>query len=385
MRWSALALCCGGVASEITSIYKFDYPDKGFCGQESNVTKSWLNPHWLFPMIFGGFKEGHCSDVGYTKFTRTAHVIMHGHNLTFDEFAATQTPVVDLVLADPARGAKKVRAKLCMPSGSGPWPLLIYGHGAGCAPEDYEYLCQVAVVASVYQATPLSPVFPSDFKTEDDAVDAAFLASRLPDAAAHDTGSPLFGKLDGNVLIGGHSMGGGASILAVGEHRAPVGGLALFAPGMYTKPSATPYLANVSVPVLIVSGSMDCGQNALDKQAQPAFDALASEAKVLVVVKGANHCQWIQPTEKGLGVCSTFEKSECHGIERAAQHEIGERLVSAFASATKPSGDWAAFEEFLTRGEAAGTWSFFSSRTSPPTKRLHNECPCGKAVENLLV
>merc|ERR1712151_15019 len=115
---------------------------------------------------------------------------------------------------------------------------------------------------------------------------------------------------------------------------------------------------------------------ALDKQAQPAFNGLASETKVLVVLKGANHCQWIQPFEKGLGVCSTFEKSECHGINRRTQHKLGSRLVSAFAMGLKSSKDWDSFEKILSSGEADNTWSYFSSRTSDSGKRLHNDCPC---------
>merc|ERR1712232_861699 len=104
---------------------------------------------------------------------------------------------------------------------------------------------------------------------------------------------------------GGHSMGGGMTVLSVGKDAAPVDGVALFAPGLYTKPSGTPFLRNIEVPALVVSGSMDCGSNTLDKQAKPAFDGLASKSKVLVVLKGANHCQWTQPTERFLGVCST--------------------------------------------------------------------------------
>merc|ERR1712032_1403581 len=125
----------------------------------------------------------------------------------------------------------------------------------------------------------------------------------------------------------------------------------MFAPGLYTslglKPDATSYLANVTMPALIVSGSMDCGQNALDKQAQPAFNGLASESKVLVVLKGANHCQWIQPFEKGLGVCSTFEKNECHAISRAEQHEAGVKLFARFSEAIKSEEAWNTFEAML--------------------------------------
>merc|ERR1740130_1401631 len=143
------------------------------------------------------------------------------------------------------------------------------------------------------------------------------------------------------------------TVLSVGQDSAPVNGVALFAPGLYTKPDATPFLKNITVPSLVVSGSMDCGQNALDKQARPAFNGLASQSKVLLVLKGANHCQWIQPFEKGLGVCSTFEKNECHGIARATQHNLGASLVRAFSSGVKSTEEWSRFEVFLEAGEAA--------------------------------
>merc|ERR1719350_2082161 len=142
-------------------------------------------------------------------------------------------------------------------------------------------------------------------------------------------------------------MGGGMTVLSVGMDRAQVDGIVLFAPGLYTKPDAAPFLPNITAPALIVSGSMDCGQNALDKQAKPAFDGLASASKFLVVLKGANHCQWIQPFEQFLGVCSTFEKNECHGISRALQHRLGARLVAAFHRGIRAKDGWAGFEQAL--------------------------------------
>mmetsp|Transcript_30723 Transcript_30723/g.45845 ORF Transcript_30723/g.45845 Transcript_30723/m.45845 type:complete len:179 (+) Transcript_30723:2-538(+) len=177
------------------------------------------------------------------------------------------------------------------------------------------------------------------------------------------------------------------TVLSVGRDLASVQGIVLFAPGLYTKPSGTPVLQNVSVPALIVSGSMDCGTNSLEKEARPAFGGLASKTKVLVVLKGANHCQWIQPFEKGLGVCRTFEKNECHSISRALQHKLGSDLFQAFAAALR-SGErgWEEFEHALAAGEANSTWKYFSSRTSPASKVLHNECPCSCAeADSLLI
>merc|ERR1719247_987465 len=105
------------------------------------------------------------------------------------------------------------------------------------------------------------------------------------------------------------------TVLSVGENSAAVNGVALFAPGLYTKPDGTPFLKNITAPSLVVSGSMDCGQNALDKQAQPAFNGLAWAKKVLVVLKGANHCQWTQPFEKYFGICKAMIDSECNNLE----------------------------------------------------------------------
>lgn len=235
----------------------------------------------------------------------------------------------------------------------------------------------------IYQDSPVGSVFPADFDSAAAALDGKFLAAQLPKIARTDQSSPVYRKLDGAVVMGGHSMGGGMTVLSVGQDSAPVNGVALFAPGLYTKPDATPFLKNITVPALIVSGSMDCGVNALDKQARPAYEGLASMTKVLLVLKGANHCQWIQPFEKGLGVCSTFAKNECHSIERAKQHELGAWLVGRFTKGLKSSEDWSQFEEFLRDGEIKGRWSYISSRSSPESKTVHNDCPCSS--EELVV
>jgi predicted dienelactone hydrolase len=377
---------CGMLASmtvvhaEVTSIFKEDYPVEGFCGEEIGIEKSWKNPHWLFPMTFGGFTEGKCADIGYSKFKEEQVVAMHPvpwvhHNLTFNIYEQTHVPIIDLELKDPDRPDRTVRAKFCMPSSNESFPLYIFGHGAGCVAEDYEYFCETTATAMVYQRSPAGQIFPVDFDTANAAIDMKFLSTQLIELSQTDSSSPLFGRLDGRVLIGGHSMGGGATVLATGKEGASPDALALFAPGLYTKPDGTEFLPNIQAPTLIVSGSMDCGSNALDKQAQPAFDGLSSESKVLVVLKGANHCQWTSPEEKLIGVCKTFEKNECHAIDMREQQRLGNQLLASFAHGLK---DWNSFEADLAIGESAGIWTYFSSKTSAPDKMLHNDCPCGE-------
>jgi hypothetical protein len=70
------------------SIYKVGYPTKGSCGEETSVEQSNLNPHYFFPVHFGGFKVGACSEAGYSRFIKNEVVAMHPfpgvhHNLTF--------------------------------------------------------------------------------------------------------------------------------------------------------------------------------------------------------------------------------------------------------------------------------------------------------------
>jgi len=387
---------CGLIASltvaqaELTSIYKEDYPVEGFCGEETDVEKSVTNPHWFFPMTFGNFHEGKCADIGYSKFKESQVVEMNPvpwvhHNLTFNIYDRNEktsdetssgktTEVIDLTFKDPERRLRTVRVKFCMPSSGDSFPLYIFGHGAGCLAEDYQYFCETTATAMVYQRSPVGPIFPVDFDTASAAVDMKFLSKKMLEVSQSDSTSPLFGRLDGIVIVGGHSMGGGATVLATGKEGASPDGLALFAPGLYTKPDATQFLPNIQAPTLIVSGAMDCDSNSLDKQAQPAFDGLSSESKVLVVLKGANHCQWTTPMEKLFGVCKSVVQTECHDIDIDEQHRLGNQLVASFARGLK---DWTSFEADLAIGESAGLWSYISSKTSDAGKTVHNNCPCG--------
>merc|ERR1719253_1513369 len=180
-------------------------------------------------------------------------------------------------------------------------------------------------------------------------------------------------------------MGGGTTLLAAGfaTPLPPVDGLYLNAPGLYTDPVAVPYLANITIPSIIISGSEDCGPNALPNQPLPAYQGLASKRKYLMVLKGANHCGWTHPTEPlGHGfICADMH--ECGHMEKDTQHQWGITIASAFSTALD-TGKWDTFETFLNEGENNGTWTYKSSITSP-NKTLHNDCPCGKSTRSGII
>jgi len=281
-----------------------------------------------------------------------------------------------LTVTDPARkslrhpNGRPITAILCGPEPKSPLPLYVFGHGFDCQAADYSWLCDTAdVVTALVVSSDLIPFLPD---TKDLALDQAFLSSTLPTIAHNDSTSPLYGRLSGQSVLGGHSMGGGTTVLAADHSYAPaasVKALALFAPGLYTNPPAYPHKANVNAPVLIVSGAMDCGPNQLSKEALPLYQSVNSSQKALVVLNGANHCGWTSATK---GVC---KPGECHAITRDAQHSFGRELLGAFLPAVLGGVTWGQFEQFLANGQQKGTWSYLTMN-SAPTRNVTNTCPC---------
>lgn len=198
-----------------------------------------------------------------------------------------------VTLVDPSRSSllhphgRQVKAFVCHGDGEvGPLPLYVWAHGFDCGALDYEWLCQISgVVTALVLSSDLVPFLPD---TKDLALDQAFLTLALP-AAARNESSPLHGLLSGQAVLGGHSMGGGTSVLAADPSFAPhsnVTALALVAPGLYTLPPAYSHRTSIVAPILIVSGAVDCGPNALPREALPLYSTVHSQIKALVVLKG---------------------------------------------------------------------------------------------------
>ena len=110
-------------------------------------------------------------------------------------------------------------------------PLYIWAHGFDCRGEDYAWFCSASgVVTALVHSSDITPFLPD---TKDLALDQAFLSVAIP-AMAQNASSPLYRRLSGKVILGGHSMGGGTTVLAADPTFAPlakIGALAMFAPG----------------------------------------------------------------------------------------------------------------------------------------------------------
>lgn len=285
-------------------------------------------------------------------------------------------------LMDPSRGLL-TNATVCLPPGTAKVPLLIFSHGWLLAAEDYDYLCSLLCVGTAQPwAVALIQTPIEDPKVQPPlltplAADAKFLSKTLL--------TTLDNRLTGRVVLGGHSMGGGTSVLAASPPLdASLDALALWAPGLYGNPNAD--ATKVSVPTLIILGSSDC-VNVPDVALRgiDTYSKLKSEKKALVVLKNANHCFWSTPVR---GSCSY---DICDSVPRLAQQAIGIRIYQEFASAVLGSGSWPAFENFLANGKDEETgveWEAVATSTgSNITAPIHYPlCPakcCSAALAGM--
>lgn len=176
-----------------------------------------------------------------------------------------------------------------VPALQGSYPLLVWGHGFLMSVNAYQNVVNALVNEGYIVALPKteSGITPSHLEF---AKDLLFLINHLTENENNLSSSILFQRFDGTAALGGHSMGGGASMLAgqLGNGNLHLKTIVNFA-AANTNPSAVDAAAGISVPVLIFSGANDCIAGLAQHQ-QPIFNNVASACKMLVVINGGSHC-----------------------------------------------------------------------------------------------
>ncbi len=199
---------------------------------------------------------------------------------TFIDPARNDRPILtEIYFPVPAEGSKESIAE-------GTFPLLIFGHGFVMTWSAYENLWTHFVPQGYVMAFPRteSGFSPSHL---DFGLDIAFLAEAIQEFAS-DPSTPLFEGLNGKAAVMGHSMGGGASVLAAATGSEYIHALLNLAPAE-TSPSAIAAAEQVAVPSLIFAGSSDDVTPESTNQI-PIYEALASESKSYVSIIGGGHC-----------------------------------------------------------------------------------------------
>ena len=193
------------------------------------------------------------------------------------------------------------------------FPSLVFGHGFVMTWDAYQNFWQALVPNGYIIAFPKTEGSFSPSHSEY-GKDLAFVIGQL-NLQGTLASSIFYNRVSSMNAVMGHSMGGGASFLAV-PFNSNIKTIVNFAPAE-TNPSAVAAAANVSIPALIFSGGNDCVTPPSTNQI-PMYNALTSLCKTYISITGGSHCQMANSN----GFCSIGEStcSPSPTISRSVQH-----------------------------------------------------------------
>lgn len=213
--------------------------------------------------------------------------------LAFPVYAQYNVGQVDLQFKDAARNNRKVDVTMLYPASAEGYdapmlqqnfPLVLFAHGFSIPVRDYVefagYIAEAGYIVWICDSeNGLSP------SHEKYARDLVFLKSQ---ASVSANSGILPANWNAPVGIMGHSMGGGAAILAAALDStfSCVVGLA----AAETKPSAIAASKQYAGPLLLICGAGDSVVPIRTNQ-KPIYDSSASACKYLVAIEGAGHCE----------------------------------------------------------------------------------------------
>jgi dienelactone hydrolase len=197
-----------------------------------------------------------------------------------------------------------------------PYPAISFGHGFLQPPERYRSTLEHLATWGYFVIATESggELFPNHWAySEDMRYCLTYLEQQNAESA-----SWLFGQVDvAHFGISGHSMGGGASILAAAAD-ARIKAVANLA-AAETNPSAIQASANITVPHSLISGSQDT-ITPLQNHGQRMY-AAGFAPKLLPVIQGGWHCGFMDSSSFGC---------DSGSLPRATQLQITRRLLTAF-------------------------------------------------------
>lgn len=210
---------------------------------------------------------------------------------------------------------------------NGTWPLIVFGHGFAMNWDAYSNIWNQLVPLGYVMAFPRteSGLFPAP-SHGDFGQDIALIAQKMSDAGQNSS-SIFYTKLSDYACAMGHSMGGGAAVLAAAQSSIFDCYLGL-APAE-TNPSAIAAAASLQIPSLILSGSND-GVTPPAQHHLPIYDAIPHECKSFANLIGGGHCYFANSNFN----CDFGESTTSTGISltRAAQQSLMFQQLNSWLS-----------------------------------------------------
>lgn len=229
----------------------------------------------------------------------------------------------------------------------GQWPVIVFGHGFAMNWDAYSNIWSALVPYGYIMAFPRteSGLFPSP-SHGDFGQDIALVAQKMTDEG-QNSASIFYSKLSDYTCAMGHSMGGGAAVLAASQSNQFDCYLGL-APAE-TNPSAIAAAANLQIPSLILSGSND-GVTPPSQHHLPIYNAISHECKSFADLIGGGHCYFANSNFN----CDFGESTSSTGISlsRSEQQSLMYQQIIPWLSyfLGKSCEGYASFMEYPVNG-----------------------------------
>ncbi len=238
-----------------------------------------------------------------------------------------------MVVSDPERDHRKIRLQIFYPADSsgrdvpvssvlrGKFPYICFGHGYLMSVRNYRNLW-TAVVPWGYIFIYVKKergLAPSHLEM---ARDMHYITTHFH-RQAKDSGSLFYNRIAPNSVLMGHSMGGGAAVLAAAFRGSPAKALCALA-AYNTRPPAVKAAKKISIPVILFAGSNDCITPPRQHQF-PLYDSLNSREKILINITGGSHCQMANRS-----IACKLAEAFCPsgpGISTREQHNLIRRFL----------------------------------------------------------
>ena len=199
---------------------------------------------------------------------------------------------------------------------SGQFPIIVFGHGFAMGWDSYANIWEHYATKGYILAFPRTEggtIAPPP-KHYQFALDLKLVVEKIL-ALNGNTNSIFYNKISMKSAIMGHSMGGGASILAT-SNNSFVNTVVGLAPAETNDTSAISKATSVTIPALIFSGSGDAATPPLDHHL-PIYNNLSSVHKSFVSILGGGHCYFANNNS----ICNLGEGSSNINITRQEQQD----------------------------------------------------------------
>jgi hypothetical protein len=188
------------------------------------------------------------------------------------------------------------------------------------------------------------------------AQDLIFVYNKLISESNANSSSPFYQKVIAKGAIGGHSMGGGSTVLSC-QYSNPATCYFTFA-AANTNPSSITAAPSMTKPYLSFAGSRDCIAPVATNQ-KPMYDSSGSACKFLINITDALHCQF----GSGNLQCNFGEGfSGCASSPLSRNDQINKTLLFLVP-----------YLNYYLKGDCSA-WTLFETRYAANTDVMYRNC-----------